>query len=251
MGIAAFPTSPSTTPARGAESHSSREIVMLIYPGFTALDLIGPQHVLASLPGRTVHLVAKNREDVTTDTGVVICPTRTFEDCATDPEVLLVPGGTNGTLTTMEDNATIAFLADRGARAGYVTSVCTGSLILGAAGLLRGYKATSHWLTRDLLRDFGAEPVEGRIVIDRNRATGGGVTAGIDFGLSLAARIQDESFARGVQLVMEYDPRPPFQGGSPSAAGAELTGEIREMFAPWLRMASDASKRAARKLSVS
>ncbi len=141
---------------------------------------------------RPVHIVAKSREPVVSDQKVAIVPSATFDECPKDLDIICVPGGTGGTLATMMDADTIAFLKDRGVRAKLVTSVCTGSLLLGAAGLLKGYRATSHWLTRESLGDFGAEPVDRRVVVDRNRITGAGVRAGLDFGLSIAKQLRDE-----------------------------------------------------------
>ena len=148
--------------------------------------------------------------------------------------MLCVPGGTAGTLAAMQHAPTLDFLRDRGARAGIVSSVCTGSLILGAAGLLAGYRATSHWLTVDLLARFGAIPTQGRVVRDRNRVTGGGVTAGIDFGLTLLSELRDPAYAQATQLVAEYAPAPPFDTGSPDTAPPELVARMRAMFAPFL-----------------
>lgn len=195
-------------------------IAMLLYPDFTLLDLIGPHSVL-SWAG-TTHLVAKTMEPVTADSGAQLVPTCTLADCPRDLDVLFVPGGF-GTVAAMNDPEVVAFLADRGARAGSITSVCSGSLLLGAAGLLKGYRATSHWAVRDSLAAFGAEPVKQRVVVDRNRISGGGVTAGIDFGLVLLAELRGEECARLVQLMMEYDPAPPFAAGTPEQAGSELT----------------------------
>jgi putative intracellular protease/amidase len=139
------------------------QIAMLVYPKMTALDLIGSQYLFASLMGATVHLVGQSLAPVTSDTGVTITPTVTFENCPRDRTVLFAPGGTNGTLAAMQDAATLAFMEDRESRARYVTSACAGSLILGAAGLLKGYKATSHWSARDVLADFGAIPTDARV----------------------------------------------------------------------------------------
>jgi putative intracellular protease/amidase len=208
------------------------EIAMLVYPKMTALDLIGPQYMFASLMGAKVHLVAKSLDPVTSDTGVTIVPTTTFDGCPNDLTVLFAPGGTEGTLQALEDEPTRAFVADRGARATYVTSVCTGSLILGAAGLLKGYRATSHWSMRDILTEFGAIPTDARVVRDRNRITGAGVTAGLDFGLAMVALLRDRTYAQGVQLIAEYDPQPPFEAGSPQTAPAEVTSMMTSMFAP-------------------
>jgi cyclohexyl-isocyanide hydratase len=191
------------------------EIAMLLYPGLTLLDLIGPQTVFSWFAN--THLAWKTMDQVVSDTGIGIQPTRTFETCPSKLDILLVPGGF-GQQQLMDDAEALAFLADRAATSEYVTSVCSGSLLLGAAGLLKGYKATSQWATRDALSAFGAEPVDARVVVDRNRITGGGVTAGIDFGLVLLAKLRGEQAAKLTQLAMEYDPKPPFLSGSPKTA---------------------------------
>lgn len=195
-------------------------IAMLLYPGFTMLDLIGPQSVLAW--AGTTHLVARTMAPVESDSGAQLLPTCTLADCPRDLDVLFVPGGF-GTFAAMKDAEVLAFLADRGARAGSVTSVCGGALLLGAAGLLQGYRSTTHWALHDALPAFGAVPVKQRVVVDRNRISGGGVTAGIDFGLTLLAQLRGEETARLVQLMMEYDPAPPFAAGTPEQAGPALT----------------------------
>jgi putative intracellular protease/amidase len=212
----------------------NEQITMLLYPGFTALDLIGPQYMFASLMGATVPLAAKTREPVTSDTGVAMLPTATLDESPRDPTILFVPGGTRGTLAAMRDDAILAFLADRGGRASYVTSVCTGSLVLGAAGLLEGYRATSHWLTRPLLPLFGAIEDDARVAWDRNRVTGAGVTAGIDFGLSLVAKLRDRDYAETLQLLAEYAPEPPFAAGSPAQAEPRQRAALEAMLAPFL-----------------
>ena len=195
-------------------------IGMVMYPSFTLLDLVGPQSVLAW--AGTTHLVARTMDPVTSDSGAQLVPTCTFADCPRDLDVLFVPGGF-GTFDAMKDPELLAFLADRGARAGKITSVCSGAMILGAAGLLQGYRSTTHWAVHDTLVPFGAEPVKQRVVTDRNRISGGGVTAGIDFGLVLLAELHGEETARLVQLMMEYDPAPPFTAGTPEQAGPALT----------------------------
>lgn len=199
------------------------EVAMLLYPQLTLLDLLGPQTVLSE--HANIHLVWKTRDTIQTDTGIEIRPNATLAECPKDLDVLFVPGG-YGMISVMKDPEVLAFLADRGARAKYVTSVCTGSVILGAAGLLRGYKATSHWAAAKMLPLFGAEPAEGRVVTDRNRITGGGVTAGIDFGLVLLARLRGDDVAKLTQLAMEYDPQPPFDAGSPKNAGDAITQQF-------------------------
>jgi cyclohexyl-isocyanide hydratase len=193
-------------------------ISFLLFPNVTQLDLTGPAQVLSRLGNATIDLVAATREPVSTDAGFALLPTATFAD-AVQPDILCVPGGF-GTQDAMEDEATMAWVRHAAAGATWVTSVCTGSLLLGAAGLLKGYRATSHWASHHHLAAFGAIPVHERVVFDRNRVTGGGVTAGIDFGLALTAAIRGEDHARLVQLSLEYDPAPPFDSGSPERADA-------------------------------
>lgn len=222
---------------------TTRHIALLSYPSMTALDLIGPHHILSMLPNVRMHLVAKTLEPITSDLGLVITPSTTFEDCPQQLEVLFSPGGTRGTLAAMEDEATLAFMRSRGQQAKWVTSVCTGSLVLGAAGLLQGRRATSHWVARDLLTYFGATPVDQRVVQDGNVLTGAGVTAGLDFALTLVATIAGTEHARKVQLVAEYDPAPPFNAGSPAAAGEATTQTMRDMLSPFLTMATEVAQR--------
>jgi putative intracellular protease/amidase len=206
------------------------QIAMLAYPGMTLLDLVGPQYMFAALMGATVHIVGQTVEPVLTDTGVAVLPTTTFDRCPANLTVFFVPGGTAGTLEAMADPATRRFVADRGSRATYVTSVCTGSMILGAAGLLDGYQATSHWIAKPHLAAFGAIAADRRVVRDRNRITGAGVSAGLDFGLELIALLRDPTYAQAVQLMCEYDPAPPFNSGSPQTAPAEVAGIVSAMF---------------------
>lgn len=232
-------------PVRAADAKPPREILMLVYPRFTALDLVGPQHVLALLgPEYKTRLVWKDTKEVVSDTGIPVRPTATFKECAEEPAVLFVPGGTDGTLAALEDKEVRAFVAARGAKAQFVTSVCTGALVLGAAGLLKGYKATTHWLALDALKGFGAEPVAARVVTDRNRVTGGGVTAGIDFALTLAAKLKDEKYAKAIQLMCEYDPQPPFpKDGNPKTADADNVKMLRAMTVPFTTKLDEAIKR--------
>lgn len=195
-------------------------VVFLVYPNVTQLDLTGPAQVLSRLGEASIDLVWKTLDPVPTDSGFALLPTATLED-VTDADILCVPGGF-GCIDVMEDDDALNWVRAVGERAQWVTSVCTGSLILGAAGLLNGYRATSHWAWRDYLKLFGAEPVAERVVFDRNRVSGGGVTAGIDFALALTAKIRGEQHARAVQLGLEYDPHPPFESGTPEMAGEEL-----------------------------
>ncbi len=203
------------------------EVAMLLYPGVTVLDLIGPQAVLA--PSCNVHVVWKNTDLLETDSGIIMKATATLDDCPKDLDVLFVPGGE---FSVMQDAEVLRFLADRGARAKYVTSVCGGSVVLGAAGLLQGYEATSHWSAREALALFGATPVEARVVTDRNRISGGGVTAGIDFGLVLLAELLGEEVAKMTQLMLEYDPAPPFDAGTPEKAGPEVMEKMADRLGP-------------------
>ena len=201
---------------------SPLSVAFLLYPDLTQLDLTGPAQFLSRIGNATVHYVAKRAEPVPTDAGFSILPTATFADVPF-ADILCVPGGLS-CVEVMEDEETLAWVRSVGEGAQWVTSVCTGSLILGAAGLLRGYRAASHWAWRHHLASFGAEPMAERVVFDRNRVTGGGVTAGIDFALALIAAIRGEAHARVVQLALEYDPAPPFDSGSPVRAGEALVG---------------------------
>lgn len=197
-------------------------IAFLLFPGITQLDLTGPAQFLSRLPGAKVDLVWDSLDPVPTDAGFSILPTATFADVPR-ADLLCVPGGM-GVASVIDHPRALDWVRQVGTGAEWVTSVCTGALVLGAAGLLQGYQATTHWAWHDLLSLFGAEPVQARTVIDRNRATGGGVTAGIDFALTLIARIAGDDTARAVQLALEYDPAPPFDSGSPAKAGPELVG---------------------------
>ncbi len=200
-------------------------IGFLVFPDVTQLDFTGPLQVLSRVPGAELHLVWKTLEPVSSDTVLRTPPTTTFDACP-DLDVICVPGGA-GTDALLNDAETLAFVSRQATQARYVTSVCTGSLVLGAAGLLQGYRATSHWSARDLLSHFGAIPTQARVVIDRNRITGGGVTAGIDFGLRLAEEIAGRGMAEAIQLMLEYDPAPPFQSGSPDKASSETLARLQ------------------------
>lgn len=210
--------------------HGRERIGMILYPGFTALDLVGPQYMFANLMGATVDLLAANRSPVRSDTGLSIVPTQEFGEAKDTFDVFFVPGGGQGTLDAMRDERLIEFVAGHGGRAKWVVSVCTGSLILGQAGLLDGYRATSHWVTRDLLPVFGARPVDQRVVRDRNRMTGAGVSAGLDLGLKLVGELRDPLYAQATQLLAEYAPQPPWRAGSPRTAPPRATELIGGMF---------------------
>ncbi|MFO1079239.1 MAG: DJ-1/PfpI family protein [Reyranellaceae bacterium] len=223
------------------------QIGILLYPNVTQLDATGPAQFLSGIPGARLHMIWKTREPVPTDARFAIVPTTTFADCP-PLDVICVPGG-RGQVEVMTDEETLAFLRRQGEAARYVTSVCTGSLILGAAGLLKGYRSACHWAWRDMLKDFGAIPVAERVVRDRNRISGGGVTAGIDFGLTMVAELAGEETAKALQLGYEYDPQPPFDSGSPEKAEPALLARTRERLAPLLEVRGKANREAAARLA--
>jgi putative intracellular protease/amidase len=217
----------------GLKMHGAEQIAMLVYPGMTMLDLVGPHYFFASMMGAKVHLVAKDETlaPIMGDAGLAVAPTISMKDCPKELDIIFAPGGTVGTIKAMEDAETIDFIADRGSRAAYVTSVCTGALVLGQAGLLEGRRATTHWAAHHLLPEFGAKPVDARVVTDGNRVTGAGVSAGLDFAIALVAEIRGEAYAKALQLQAEYAPEPPFNAGTLQAIGPELGTPMREMFA--------------------
>ncbi|MEO1169075.1 MAG: DJ-1/PfpI family protein [Pseudomonadota bacterium] len=200
------------------------QIVILLYPDMTQLDFTGPFEVFAALPDAKIDLVWKTTEPVRDINGLTIVPSASLAD-APQADLLFVPGGL-GQAVLMDDDEVLDWLAQQATGAKYITSVCTGSLILAAAGLLQGYRATSHWHWIDQLKLFGAEPVSERVVIDRNRITGAGVSAGIDMALSLVAEIYGEAVARTIQLGIEYDPDPPFDGGHPRRESEEIVAML-------------------------
>jgi len=201
-------------------------IGFLIFPQVTQLDLTGPAQVLSRVPGAKVHLVWERLEPVMTDVGFSINPTTTFDTCP-QLDVLCVPGGF-GVVQQLDNLQVMDFLQAQGASARYVTSVCNGSLLLGAAGLIDGYRSACHWMWLHYLPRFGAEPVAQRVVRDRNRVSGAGVTSGIDFAFSLASELAGDEAARMIQLGLEYDPQPPFDCGSPDKAGPERVARARQ-----------------------
>ena len=208
-----------------ATSESPLRIGMLLFPKCTQLDYTGPFEVFARMPNVVIYNLWKETGPVVTDRGLAIQANATLSDCP-QLDVVFVPGGPGQELL-MDDQEVLRFLKEQSERATFVTAVCTGSLVLGAAGLLRGYAATSHWSAVALLSAFGATPVAERIVIDRNRVTGGGVTAGIDFGLRLAAEFYGPQTAQEIQLQMEYNPQPPYDSGTPSKASTEVLEAVR------------------------
>jgi cyclohexyl-isocyanide hydratase len=203
------------------------KVLALVYPGMTLLDLVGPLQAWSFLPGYEVQYAWHRPGAVPTDCGLSVQATKRFQDAWTDPDVLLVGGGAKPTLDLLGDSSAIAFLTDRGSRARWVCSVCTGSLLLGAAGLLRGYRAAVHWSARDALIQFGAEPSSERVCVDRNRLTGAGITAGVDFGITVAGQWAGESMGRIIELIMEYAPQPPYGTGRPDLADAQTLAAAR------------------------
>ncbi len=224
-------------------------IAFLLFPGVTQLDLTGPAQVLSRLGEAKVDLVWKSHDPVMTDAGFAIMPTATFDEIA-GADILCIPGGV-GVTSVMVDEDAMAWVRQVGSEAQWVTSVCTGSLILGAAGLLKGYKATSHWAWHDQLALFGAVPVKARTVFDRNRVTGGGVTAGIDFAFALMAKIRGEDHARMIQLALEYDPAPPLDSGSPEKAGEAMVAAFAVRMAALAPNRGTEMKEAAAQLGFS
>jgi cyclohexyl-isocyanide hydratase len=227
---------------------SQRRIGMLIFSRLTQLDMTGPYEVLARLPNTVVDLVARTRDPVSTDRGMQILPTVTYADCP-PLDVVMVPGGP-GQQDLMEDEAALEFLRKVAASAKYVTSVCTGSLVLGAAGLLKGKRATCHWAAIDHLALLGAIPVREKVVVDGHIVTGAGVTSGIDFALTLAAILEGEQAAREIQLQIEYDPAPPFNSGSPKTAALAMLEGVKARLAKLNDERRVVAARVGKKLGV-
>jgi cyclohexyl-isocyanide hydratase len=225
---------------------SPLQIGLLLFPRVTQLDFTGPLQVFSSVPGATVHLLWKRIEPVPSDSVLTLTPTTTFADCP-QLDVICVPGG-GGADDIVNDEEVLDFLRKQAANAKYVTSVCTGSLALGAAGLLKGYRATTHWSAMEGLAPLGAIPTKTRVCTDRNRITGGGVTAGIDFALTLVSMLVDRTTAEAIQLRLEYNPAPPFNAGSPDTAPAEVLAILRERGAPGPAPRHEAVKRAAERV---
>ncbi|MDB5604191.1 MAG: thiamine biosynthesis protein ThiJ [Bradyrhizobium sp.] len=223
------------------------QIGLLIFPKVTQLDLTGPLQVFSSVPGAKVHLIWKRIEPVASDSVLTLTPTITFADCP-QLDVICVPGGA-GSDDMVNDEEMLDFLRKQAADAKYITSVCTGSLVLGAAGLLRGYRAATHWTAMEFLSEFGATPTKTRVCVDRNRVTGGGVTAGIDFALTLVSILIDRQTAEAIQLRLEYNPAPPFNAGSPETAPPEILALMKDRIAPTQQRRGDAIHRSAARVS--
>jgi cyclohexyl-isocyanide hydratase len=223
------------------------QIGLLVFPRVTQLDLTGPLQVFSSVPGAKVHLIWKRIEPVASDSALVLTPTITFADCP-QLDVICVPGGL-GTDDMINDEEMLDFLRGQAREAKYITSVCTGSLVLGAAGLLQGYRAATHWTAMEFLAAFGATPTKTRVCVDRNRVTGGGVTAGIDFALTLVSLLVNRQTAEAIQLRLEYNPAPPFNAGSPDTAPPEIVAAMKERIAAAQLRRGDAIHRAAARLA--
>jgi cyclohexyl-isocyanide hydratase len=223
------------------------QIGFLVFPKLTQLDLTGPLQVFASLPGAQLHLIWKRIEPVPSDSVLTLTPTTSFADCP-PLDVICVPGGA-GTDDLVNDEETLDFLRAKALDAKYITSVCTGSLVLGAAGLLAGYRAATHWTAMDYLPLFGATPTKTRVCVDRNRITGGGVTAGIDFALTLVSMLADRQTAQAIQLRLEYNPAPPFDSGSPETAPSDVLALVNERVARAKAPREAAVRRAAARLT--
>jgi cyclohexyl-isocyanide hydratase len=226
----------------------SLQIGLLIFPKLTQLDLTGPVQVFSSVRGAKLHLVWKRIEPVPSDSVLTLTPTATFADCP-PCDVICVPGGA-GTDDMVNDEEVLAFLRQQADGAKYITSVCTGSLVLGAAGLLKGYRAATHWSARDHLAALGAIVSNERVCVDRNRITGGGVTAGIDFALTLISHLVDRKTAEAIQLRLEYNPAPPFNAGSPETAPSDVLALVNERVASSKGRRAEAVARAAARLKA-
>lgn len=223
-------------------------IGILLFPRITQLDLTGPYEVFSRMPNTEVHLIWKTINPVISDKGLTILPTKTFKDCP-KLNIICIPGGP-GQVDLMDDHETLDFIRTKAEDVDLITSVCTGSLILGAAGLLNGYKATSHWASIDQLSMLGAIPISERVVSDRNRITGAGVTSGIDFALKIVADLLGEDIAKSIQLQMEYDPVPPFNSGSKNSASEETIELVKNNISTFQQKRVNATINASKKLGL-
>ena len=219
-------------------------IGMLIFPDMTQLDFTGPYEVFGQMPGAEIKVISTSMEPVAARGGLRFLPDTTLDN-APPLDVLFVAGGP-GVSAAMEDGKVLEFLRRQADKAKFVTSVCTGSLLLGAAGLLKGYRATAHWMSLDLLPFFGAVALPDRVVIDRNRITGGGVTSGIDCALVIAGELVGSDAAKKIQLMIEYNPAPPFDCGHPSKADPALVESVRNAMAPMQAARREQAERIAK-----
>lgn len=253
LAASSFAQTATPEPAKKPEPFNDADLLragtetvfILLYPGFTALDAIGPEYALSCMIGATVRFIAKTTKPVRTESGFDVTPHLSFEQLPEKPSLFIVPGGTKGTLDAIGDQATREFIRKAGLASEITASVCTGSLLLGVAGLLDGYEATSHWQTLELLPLFGAKPSTKRVVFDRNRVSGAGVTAGLDFSLELVRHFRGDFYAKGVQLLGQYDPQPPFAGaGNPASADPRLVLMLNEMHKPFIARYADSIRAA-------
>jgi cyclohexyl-isocyanide hydratase len=222
------------------------QIGFLIFPDMMPLDMVGPYEVFTKMPDTRLHLVWKSLAPLTVAGGMQMLPSITFSECP-PLDLICIPGG-SGMNPLLNDTETLEFIRRQAKNARYVTSVCTGALVLGAAGLLKGKRAATHWMSRDMLSEFGATPVADRVMIDGNIITGGGVTAGVDFGITVAAELFGPEVAKTIQLAIEYDPAPPFDTGSPERAGEAIVAAARSNAAKRQADRQIAVQRAAAKL---
>lgn len=237
-GLRAAVAAPTKPPADDTHDMSGipadwtgqEKIAMLLYPGFTALDLVGPQYMFGNLMGAQLQLVSKTLEPVMSDTKVAIVPNATYAEVPQELDIFFIPGAGSAVFEVMDDPQTMAFIKACAARAKLVVSVCTGSVILGKAGVLKGKRATSHWISREELSAFGAIPVNQRVVWDGNVVTGAGVSAGIDLGLQIIGKLKGQEFAESIQLLAEYAPEPPYQSGRLEQANPRVRGLMEGMF---------------------
>jgi cyclohexyl-isocyanide hydratase len=219
-----------------------------LFPKITQLDLAGPYEVFCRMPGAAVHLLWKDTQPIKSEWGLELRPDTRFDDCPT-LDVFCVPGGP-GAFELFGDDVLINAVRTIAQRSRCITSVCTGAFLLGAAGLLAGKRATTHWASRDLLRGLGAIPDEGRVVVDGNLITSGGITSGIDFGLHIAAQLVGVEQAKEIQLAMEYDPAPPFASGSPRVAEPAVVARFSEGIRERQRRRAVLVREASRRLAV-
>src|SRR5262245_40813592 len=226
----------------------SHRVGLLLFPKITQLDLAGPYEVFCRMPGATVQLLWKDTQPIKSEWGLELRPDTTLEECP-ELDVFCVPGGA-GVFELLRDDALIDAVRTIARRSRFVTSVCTGAFLLGAAGLLAGKRATTHWASRELLRGFGAIPDESRIVVDGNLITSGGITSGIDFGLHLAAQLVGVDHAKEIQLAMEYDPAPPFASGSPRVAEPAILARFSEGIRARQERRAALVREASRRLAV-
>src|SRR6266545_3459223 len=226
----------------------THRVGLLLFPKITQLDLAGPYEVFCRMPGAAVHLLWKDTQPIRSEWGLELRPDTRFEDCPA-LDVFCVPGG-GGVFELFSDDALINAVRTIAKRSRFVTSVCTGAFLLGAAGLLAGRRATTHWASRELLRGFGAIPDEGRIVVDGNLITSGGITSGIDFGLHIAAQLVGVEQAKEIQLAMEYDPAPPFASGSPRVAEPAIVARFSEGIRERQERRAALVREASRRLAV-